>query len=359
MKTLVTEAGVGFSVLVFILAVVGCASSKNQVDANRGSNGAKTVFVYDKAELPASAFETIGEVTGAACKEDVYAPSPNREKAVEELKRQAEQRGGSALVNVRCRRGESTDDCPGAYRCVGEAVDVASVESLPRMSQRLRSDEVGTSDEQRGTGWIVSPGRVVTSYELVRDRSEFTLFVADTTVDAELVATDKIHNLAVLRPSRPSVLPSPIPLAQDSMRVGASVFTVGYPGYETGETDLRTATGIISAQSGALGDARVYRTTIPSSFERGGGPLLNWRGQAVGVLVPTSRGQGISQSRASSESISYAVKNEYVRQLLTRLNVRSDSLGTPSEGTGFSREQTSLPSLLERVAPSVLPVTAR
>lgn len=359
MRTLVTEAGVSFSVLVFILAVVGCASSKNQADGNRGSYGAKTVFVYDEAELPASAFEPIGEVTGVACKEDVYASSPNRERAMEELKHQAQQRGGNALVNVRCRRGESTDDCPGAYRCVGQAVEVVSVESLRRMSQRLRSDEIDTSGEQRGTGWIVSPGRVLTSYELVRDRSEFTLFVADTTVDAELVATDEIHNLAVLRPARSSMLPPPIPLAQDSMRIGASVFTIGYPSYESGETDLRTATGIISAQSGTQGDARVYRTTIPASFERGGGPLLNWRGQAVGMLIQTSRSQGLAQTRAGSESISYAVKNEYLHQLLTRLNVDPDSLGTTSEGIEFAREQTSLPSLLERVAPSVLPVTAR
>lgn len=360
MRRFATKARVGLSVLALTLALGGCASSKNQAGSDRGDNSAKTVAVYDEADLPTSAVDTIGEVTGVACKEDVYAPAPNRAKAVEELKRQAERRGGNALINVRCRRGENADDCSGAYRCVGEAVQVVSVESLPRMSQRFRSGEIGESDEQTGTGWVVAPGRVVTSYQLVRDRSEFTLTVSDTTIAAELVATDEVHNLALLRPTRTSLLPPPIPLAQDSTRIGASVFTVGYLSYETGETELRTATGIISAQSGTLGDARVYRTTIPSSFERGGAPLLNRRGQAVGMLVPASRGQGFSQSRVTSEAISYAVKNEYLHQLLARLNSdEGDSLEDPSESIEFARRQTSLRPLLERVGPSILPVTAR
>jgi len=92
MRMLATKAGVGL--LVFALVLAGCASSKNQTDSDAGGHSAQTVHVYDEANLPASAFETVGEVTGAACREDVYDSSPTREEGVEALKRQAERRGG-------------------------------------------------------------------------------------------------------------------------------------------------------------------------------------------------------------------------------------------------------------------------
>lgn len=350
---LATKAGIGLSVLALALVLASCASSKNQADSGGGDDGGQAVHVYEEADLPASAFETVGEVTGAACKEDVYDPSPTREEGVQALKRQAERRGGNAVINVRCRRGEGTDDCPGAYRCTGEAVRVVSVEALPRMSQRLGSEGLGEGDERTGTGWVVAPGRVVTSYQLVRGRSEFTLSVSDTTVSAELVATDELHNLALLRPARMSLLPPSIPLSQDSARIGASVFTVGYSGYGTEGDDLRTATGIVSGRTGALGDSRVYRTTVPASFERGGAPLLNRRGQVVGVL------QGPSQPGTSTEPISYAVKTRYLRQLRAGLNRDPDASERVSGRRAFARNQSSLRPLLERVGPSVLPVTAR
>jgi len=92
MRMLATKAGIGLAVFALVLA--GCASSKNQADSDAGDDDAQTVYVYDETDLPASAFETVGEVTGAVCKEDVYDSSPTREEGVEALKRQAERRGG-------------------------------------------------------------------------------------------------------------------------------------------------------------------------------------------------------------------------------------------------------------------------
>jgi len=346
MRMLATKAGVGL--LVFALVLAGCASSKNQTDSDAGGHSAQTVHVYDEANLPASAFETVGEVTGAACREDVYDSSPTREEGVEALKRRAERQGGNALINVRCRRGEGTDDCPGAYRCTGEAVRVVSVESLPRMSQRSGAEGLGEGDGQTGTGWVIAPGRVVTSYQLVQDRSEFILSVSDTTVSAELVATDEVHNLALLRPTRVSLLPPSIPLAQDSATTGMSVFTVGYPDAKTEGADLRTATGIVSAQSGALGDGRVYRTTVPSSSKRGGAPLLNRRGQVVGVLIPTSQEQGLSQSGASTEPISYVIKIRHKKPILApapdRAQPRPGCVGTCVRATCICSQSVLPPS---------------
>lgn len=349
---------IGLCFLFVASMLVGCASSKSQKEDGRGPEREQTVHVYDADELPGTAYEKIREVISVGCKGDVYAPSPNREEIVSELKRQAEQQGGDALINVVCRRGANAEDCAGALRCTGDAVRVVSVESLPQIAQRVRSNQVGEDETRRGTGWVTSSELVATSYQLVRGRSDFALSMPDTTLSARVVASDEAHNIALLRPSRPSLLPPPLPWAPGA-ETGERVFTVGYPSFETGDAGVRTSTGIVSAQSGILGDARVYRTTFSLPFERGGAPLLNYRGEVVGMLISPSTTQGFPQSSSASDSFSYAVKNTYLQQLQTRLKNLSDSLRTPAEEGRYVQQESSLPLLLEKVVPSVLGVTAR
>jgi len=344
------SAKLGWGLLLLTLVCAGCAILRGQSEEEPENERAGTVHVYDESELPRPAYEIVGSVTGTACKENVYASPPDRAEAIAELKQRARQEGGEALINVQCRRRDGSDACPGALRCTGEAVRVASVETVAGASRRTRSDRVG-DDVQAGTGWVLAPGIVVTSYRLVQDRSAFSVSLPDTTVSAEVVATDEVHSLAFLRPDRPSLLPASLPLARDSVRVGESVFTVGYPSFGNGKADVRTATGIISAQSGALGDARVYRTSAVGVNETGGAPLLDYRGRVIGVLIP--------QSGSVAGTIDYAVQNTYLRRLRTRFHQRSDSLTAAPDREAFDRDQSSLHPLLERVTPSVLPVVAR
>ncbi len=350
------------SIGLFFLGVfmlIGCASSKHQSGEGRGHEEGQPVHVYDATDLPGAAYEKIREVTSVGCKEDVYSASPSREEVVPELKRQTERQGGNALINLVCRREANTADCASALRCTGDAVRVVSVESLPRIARRNRSSQFGEDETRRGTGWVVSSELVMTSYQVVRNRSEFALSMPDTTLSAQVVATDNVHNIAVLRPSRSSLLPPPLPLASDEAKVGESVFTVGYPSFEAGDTGVRTSTGIVSAQSGTLGDARVYRTTFSLPFAHGGAPLLNYRGEVVGMVISPSTTQDFTQSSSTPEFFSHAVKNTFLRRIQTRLEDHSDSLRAASEGGQYVRAGSSLPTLLEEVAPSILGVTAR
>lgn len=340
---------------VFVWA--GCASSGNNRDVE-DSNGA-IVNVYGDSELPESAYESVREVTSVACKEDVYSSSPTREDGVSKLKLRAEQEGANALVNVTCHREKSTAECSAPLQCRGDAVRVASVDALPQVAERLRADQFGDSEVRRGTGWVVAPGMVVTSFRLIEGRSGYEISFRDTTLSAELVASDETHNLALLRPAHSSPLPLPLPLSTKSANTGERVFTLGYSRFETVGDVLKTSTGIISAQSGALGDPRVYRTTISFPFEAGGAPLLNRQGHVVGVLFSAQNSQEFSQSRPASSSFSYAVKTESLRQLQAGVEDLPDSKNTETVRHQAVRDKGSLSALIERVRSSVLVVTAR
>lgn len=106
---------------------------------------------------------------------------------------------------------------------------------------------------------------------------------------------------------------------------------------------MRTSPGIISAESGVAGCARPlnHRGWIRWA-RRHSAPQLS--GQAIGVLVPASRGQEFSSGSATG-AINYAVKNKYVRQLRVRLNPDLASVGSTSESIEFVREQDAVPPL--------------
>ncbi|MFB6272501.1 MAG: serine protease [Salinibacter sp.] len=346
------------SVVLLLLGVLlgGCASSSTNSASERRESGAETVHVYDEARFSDATYERIGTVTGVSCKKDVYSESPSRSQAVSELKQRTARAGGNGVLGVTCRKGQTTN-CAQAQRCTGTAIRIQPVDAIPRIAQQQPSASFGGEEVRSGTGWVLAPGLVVTSNRLVEGRSTFSVATPDDTVSATLVAQDEVHNLALLRPAQSSVLPRPLPLAVNSAKTGERVFTVGYPNVEA--AGIRTAIGIISAQSGALGDARVYRTTVSSPFDRGGAPFLNFQGEVIGVLVSAPATQGFNASGGPSESVSYAVKNKYLWQLRTRLEQMPDSLGTPSGALPLRREASALPPLLDTVRPSILRVTAR
>lgn len=341
-------------VLLVFFVVGGCASSSPRSEADGETN--QHVTVYD-IPIPDAAYETIDQVSAGLCASDVYADVPSREAGVDELVQRAAQKGANALVGVSCQRGANPPDCSKALRCTGTAVQMASVESVPQIAARRRNGSFGATASRKGTGWVVAPGVVVTSHLVVRGRSEFSLAVKDTTVSATLVGEAPLHNLALLKVEQSSLLPPPLPLASETADTGEHVFTMGRAADAPG-AGLHTATGILSAQAGALGDSRVYRTTIVSPFEQEGAPLLDARGQVIGVLVPERRGAGFGQASAGAQA-SYAVKANHLRQLMER----SDRVGV--DEARYGGEETSigdppaLPTLLERLGPSVLVVTAQ
>lgn len=344
--------------LTSVLLVAGCFSARQNPDESNWSQArpqqpTQALAMYEESRVPDAAYDIVGTVEGTACQTDVYSPAAKRSEAVAELQRQARTRGANALFNVTCKRTGSESECMSAVRCQGDAARIASVQSLSGLSQRGSTDGFNGDSESVGTGWVVSQRLVATAYNLVDGRSQFRVSVGDTSVAATLVAGDATHNLALLQTRESSVLPEPIPLAAGPSRLGQRVFTVGYATFSSQSADIRTSTGVISAQSGLFGDPRLYQTTVPSPFNGMSAPLMDFRGQVVGMLLPNDSGRVRTGSRQPADAFTYAVKGKYVRVLRDSLNGARHS-----EEGGLVRAKAELSSLLNRVRSSILLVRA-
>jgi S1-C subfamily serine protease len=170
-----------------------------------------------------------------------------------------------------------------------------------------------------GSGFVIDKaGHIVTNYHVVEGAQQIEVsFSNQDTYKATLVGTDPSTDLAVLRVDVSSRALTPLALADsDAVRVGDPVVAIGNPfGLD------RTATaGIVSAlqrnvtaPNGSNID-HVIQTDAPINQGNSGGPLLNARGEVIGVNSQISSPNG-----GGNIGIGFAVPSNTVKNVAAQL----------------------------------------
>ncbi|HEY3884540.1 MAG TPA: trypsin-like peptidase domain-containing protein, partial [Vicinamibacterales bacterium] len=234
---------------------------------------------------------------------------------------------GQRAEGVSPNRSSSTV-LPGAvnFADVAERINptVVNIDAATRGgSEPRRHGGVDDSDGQRdydlphlgsGSGFIIDrAGFILTNYHVIEDADRITVTLADGRVlKGDLVGTDPAIDVALLRVSSSTPLPQ-APLGNsDNLRVGEWVCAIGNPlGYVHSVT-----VGVVSFLGRKLFDASLddyIQTDAAINFGNSGGPLLNARGEVVGINAAIS-------SRAAN--IGFAVPINQAVAILPQLKTR-------------------------------------
>ncbi|MEM2321104.1 MAG: trypsin-like peptidase domain-containing protein [Candidatus Bathyarchaeia archaeon] len=156
----------------------------------------------------------------------------------------------------------------------------------------------------QGSGFIYNySGQmvIVTNYHVVRNTLNITVtFANGNSYPASILGYDPYADLAVLRVEAPTSEYHPLNVASSStLRVGDIVIAVGNPYglYGSMSSGVVSALGrTITAEGvGNYPIANVIQTTVPLNPGNSGGPLLNVRGEVVGITTAIISGsQGVS-----------------------------------------------------------------
>ncbi|WP_257462245.1 S1C family serine protease [Archangium lipolyticum] len=158
-----------------------------------------------------------------------------------------------------------------------------------------------------GTGLFLTPdGYILTNRHVVRSPRQLTVELHDgSEVRAELVGADAPTDLAVVRTEQGSKFPT-LPLADPhDVRVGQLVMAIGNPF----RLERSVSMGVVSAVNRTLPlpDGVVLEGLLQTDAAinpgNSGGPLLNMRGQVVGintVVLPYAQGIGFAVSATTA-----------------------------------------------------------
>ncbi|MBX3084446.1 MAG: trypsin-like peptidase domain-containing protein [Anaerolineae bacterium] len=205
-----------------------------------------------------------------------------------------------------------------------EAKDQVVINLYQRVSQSVvhitsRTQSIGfygvVPSEGTGSGFIIdTQGHIVTNNHVVADADEVEVVLANSlSYTAKIVGADQYYDLAVLQIDAPAEQLIPLELGDSSiLQIGQSVIAIGNPF----GLDRTLTLGIVSAlnrqvvqDSGSV-IGQAIQTDAAINPGNSGGPLLNLRGQVIGVNA------SISTPSGGSVGIGFAVPVNVVKRVV-------------------------------------------
>jgi S1-C subfamily serine protease len=145
---------------------------------------------------------------------------------------------------------------------------------------------------------------------------------------AALVKADPANDLVLLKVSGKF---SPSPLAPSgSVRLGQPVFTIGFPNPDWQGLSPKLTRGEISSLMGMRDDPREFQISVATQPGNSGGPLLDERGNVVGVLAAQANEALILRATGTlPQNVNYAIKSAYAIALVESVPGLAAKLRTP------------------------------
>lgn len=196
---------------------------------------------------------------------------------------------------------------------------------------RTLAEQPSPDEEFRGaTGsgfYVNAKGNVLTNAHVVEGCGAIKV---DGT-PAKLIATSEEFDLAILHVADPSTQDHAI-FASDPAPLNTQITVGGYP-YSGFLGDINVTQGSLTSLKGLGGDGITIQISAPIQPGNSGGPVINSKGDVVGVVVSTLDAQKILKDSGSiPQNINFAINGD-IAQLFMRQNRVPFAIGDDSPET--------------------------
>ena len=215
--------------------------------------------------------------------------------------------------------------------------------------------------EGQGSGFVLDrSGHVLTNYHVVAgaNRGVRVMLSNKKSYEARVVGTDRVHDLALLQIDAPNL--EPVILADSSgLAVGQKVYAIGNPFGLSGTMTRGIISSIRTMPSERGSEAAPIENAIQTDAAinpgNSGGPLLNSRGEVIGINTMIAS-NGADQSSGIGFAIPINTAKAVLQDLTKYGRVKRPSLGIVTYAIGPDlAEQMGLGAeegiLIQRVLP--------
>lgn len=213
---------------------------------------------------------------------------------------------------------------------------------LPRAQEDARASQEGSKKAKprgggSGTGFFVSSkGHVMTNHHVVEGCTTLDVSYAGGAPEkATLLAGDAKTDLALLATE---LKPQDVPPFRSRVRVGESIFVFGFPLTGVLASSGNFTTGGITAVAGLADDTSKLQISAPVQPGNSGGPLLDRRGNVVGVIVSKLNVLNVAKATNDlAQNVNFAIKASIAETFL-----EANGIAVPTGERGADREPADI-----------------
>jgi len=182
--------------------------------------------------------------------------------------------------------------------------------------------------EGQGSGFVIDKeGHILTNYHVIANARQVEVTLSNRKkYKAQIIGTDPSHDLAVIKINAPGITPATLGDSK-GLIVGQKVYAIGNP-FGLSGTMTR---GIISSMRSIRGPDgtpidEAIQTDAAINPGNSGGPLLNSRGEVIGINTMIATG-GANQSSGVGFAVPINAAKAVLNDLVTTGRVKRPTLG--------------------------------
>jgi serine protease Do len=265
---------------------------KGLIRAPRLKGKAKVVYLYNRYKRVAAIAASIAGITALTISALVWSLSPGKPAGKEEVQ----------LLN---RKFDNMNQKFQQIEKQNKALD----QKINDVKDQ-NADAGHFTYTSGGTGFMVdAKGFLVTNAHVVRDATHVAVQSSNgSEYVAKVVYSDSDKDIAILKITDKNYKPlSSVPYAikKNSGDLAESIFTLGYP-----RNDIVYGDGYIASRTGVDGDTLSCQITVPANKGNSGSPILNKKGEVIGIL---------SKKENAVEGAAFALRSKYIIEALNQL----------------------------------------
>tara|TARA_B100000989_G_scaffold15966_1_gene10659 strand:- start:112 stop:1332 length:1221 start_codon:yes stop_codon:yes gene_type:complete len=191
----------------------------------------------------------------------------------------------------------------------------------PKKKQKPKS----TPDDNKivpagsGSGFFVSKdGHAITNYHVIEGCDINKLSFKGSQTEVKVLAVDKVNDIAILKSNvKPDVI---FPVSNEDISLLEDVIVAGFPLGKQISSAIKTHKGVVTALAGVGDNYSFFQTDAAINQGNSGGPIINQKGNVVGIAVATWVEEGVQgvhfgiksstlKTFASANGLSFASPN--------------------------------------------------
>ncbi len=173
-----------------------------------------------------------------------------------------------------------------------------------------------------GTGFLTSSGRdanIITNFHVIDNCDEVIIAHKGNRIQSKIYAVDRTNDMAILKAN---ISTSKVfPVASNDVQLLEDIIIAGFPLGKEVSANVKVTKGSVSSLSGFADNSSNFQTDAALNEGNSGGPIINDKGNVVGVAVATWVEEGV-------QGVHFGIKSSTLRSFAStnKINFKKPSI---------------------------------